>query len=129
MDQPPADAAQQNAATAARKAQLQLLGMAVRAGRVALGSDAALLAVSRGQAALLLLATDVGDNAGKKFRDKCSTYQIPLAVRFNRAELGHACGRAQVVAAAVTDPGFAAKLAHDAGEISGGVLFDKTSRV
>ncbi len=110
--------------------ELQVLGLAVRARRVALGSDAALLSISRGAAHLVYLASDAGDNAAKKFRDKCAFYQIPIVTSFTRAELGRACGRSQLIVAAVTDPGFAAELAHDAaGDISGGVLFDKTSRV
>jgi ribosomal protein L7Ae-like RNA K-turn-binding protein len=108
---------------------LQLLGLAVRARRVAFGSDAVLSSVVRKEAHLVFLASDAGENSAKKFRDKCAFYGIPIVIAFDRTALGRACGKENAVAIAVTDPGFAAKMGDFAGDISGGVLFDKTSRV
>lgn len=88
------------------------------------GTDAVLDAVSHEKAKLVFLAVDAGGNAAKKFRDKCSFYKVPVIALHDRVSLGNACGKSHVIAVAVTDPGFAAKLAQNAGDISGGVLFD-----
>lgn len=105
---------------ASRQAFLQTLGLAYRARAASAGSDAAMELVRKRRAGLVVLASDVGGNADKKFRDKCAFYHTPLVQVATRDELGRACGRGQSVVIAVTDPGFAAKLAGLAGEIFGG---------
>ncbi|GGI94506.1 hypothetical protein GCM10010885_00010 [Alicyclobacillus cellulosilyticus] len=105
------------------------LGLALRARRLAVGSDAVLAAVRSRKARLVVLAADAGERAKKQFRDKCAFYHIPLFEVLNRGDLGRAIGRSEVVAVAVTDPGFAAKLRELLGEIDGGEAFDKTPRV
>ncbi len=106
---------------------LQTLGLAQRAGRLRLGTDAVFAALATGEAALVVLAADAGQNVQKKIRDKCAFYDRPLLRLADRNALGSACGRSQTVAIAVNDPGFAAKLmAHAKGTSSGGVAFDET---
>lgn len=108
---------------------VQLLGLAVRARRVVLGSDAVLGKLASGSLKLLFLARDAGTNASKKFRDKCAFYNIPLIDSVSRDDLGRACGRSAMVVVAVTDPGFATKLKDLLGEYHGGEAFDETSSV
>jgi ribosomal protein L7Ae-like RNA K-turn-binding protein len=108
---------------------MQLLGLAVRARQVALGNEAAYSAIRNGTAHLVLLAADAGSNTDKKYRDKCAFYHTALNDSFSRDELGHACGRSQMVIVAITDPGFAAKLQTYFGETSGGEAFGETSGV
>ena len=108
---------------------LNFVGLAQRAGRVVLGTDACLQAIRTDEAKLVILTTDAGANATKKFRNKCAFYNIPLQVTFERRQLGAACGKAQAVVAAITDPGFAAKLERYCGEYGGGEAFGETSSV
>jgi ribosomal protein L7Ae-like RNA K-turn-binding protein len=102
------------------------LGLAMRAGALRLGSDATLQAIRTRRARLVLLASDAGPNTDKKFRDKCAFYHIPLIRALDRKQLGRACGRDEVVVAAVIHPGFAQALLKHAGNTHGGEVFDKT---
>jgi ribosomal protein L7Ae-like RNA K-turn-binding protein len=92
------------------------LGLAMRAGKVVSGDDTVLKAVRAGEAKLVLLATDAAANAQKKFRDKCSFYQIPLIEYGSRFELGSAVGKVDRVVLAVTEAGFAARIAQCHGK-------------
>ena len=113
----------------AKRKLLGLIGLAVGARKAVLGSDAVFAAISSQSAKVVFLATDAGGNTQKKIRDKCAFYHISLIERFERGELGKACGREHMVAVAVTDPGCAAKRAEYAGEYGGGDAFDETSSV
>jgi ribosomal protein L7Ae-like RNA K-turn-binding protein len=128
MDDPTADLPRGASTLAANelRAALGWLGLAVRAGRVRLGSDAVLAAIRGGQARLVLLASDAGGNVSKKFRDKCSFYRVPVVSGPNRRELGRACGRGAVVAVAVLDESFAVRLRQSLSAIYGGEAFDET---
>lgn len=108
---------------------LQLIGLAVRGRRAAVGSDAVFEAIRSRKAAAVFLAEDAGDNIHKKCRDKCAWYAISLVESFTRTQLGRACGRSNTVLIAVTDPGFAAAILKCIGEILGGEAFDETSGV
>lgn len=106
-----------------RKMLMQSLGMAKKAGCAVTGSDAVMKAIRNKQAKLVFLALDAGLNTGKKYHDKCAFYDISLYECLTADELGRAIGRAHSAVVAVTDPGFAAKMARRAGEINGGEAF------
>ncbi|CDN44357.1 Probable ribosomal protein YlxQ [Paenibacillus sp. P22] len=86
---------------------LSNLGMAMRAGKVITGDETVLKAVRQGKARLVLVAADASDNTKKKYRDKCSSYGVPLAEAFTRDSLGQALGKEERVIVAITDSGFA----------------------
>lgn len=104
---------------------LSHLGLAMRAGKVVTGNEAVLKAIRSGEAKLVILAADASDNTQKKFRDKCGTYDIPLAIVFHRDELGASIGKDQRVALAVTDKGFAEMISRGLGDTVGGGAIDK----
>jgi ribosomal protein L7Ae-like RNA K-turn-binding protein len=106
-----------------RRLLMQSLGLAKKAGCIIAGSDAVMNAIRSRQAKLVFLAEDAGTNTGKKYHDKCAFYGISLYDCLTADELGRAIGRAHSAVVAVTDPGFAAKMARRAGEISGGEAF------
>ena len=89
---------------------LSLLGMARRAGAVAIGEEAAAEAVQGHKARLILLAADAGDNTANRVRrlegDKLPVVQLPDG----KTELGGAVGFAGVAVVTVTDLGFAAAI-------------------
>jgi ribosomal protein L7Ae-like RNA K-turn-binding protein len=91
---------------------LSTLGMAMRAGKIITGDDTVMKAVRSGEAKLVVLATDAAPNAQKKYRDKCSYYQIPLVEYGSRFEIGSAIGKVDRVVLAVTDAGFAQRIAQ-----------------
>jgi len=86
---------------------LSRLGLAMRAGKLATGEEAALAAIRGGEAKLAVLAGDASEGTRKKVADKCESYGVPLLIGYDRYELGAAVGKAERVLLAVTDRGFA----------------------
>jgi len=81
----------------------QLLGLAMRAGKVLSGEEMVLQAVRSGKARLVLLASDASENTAKKVKDKCSYYGVSCITTGDRYQLGHAIGKVGRVTVAVTD--------------------------
>ncbi|MCS1351278.1 YlxQ family RNA-binding protein [Mechercharimyces sp. CAU 1602] len=88
----------------------QLLGLAMRAGKVVSGEENVIRAIRAGRAHLVCLSADASANTGKKLQDKSSYYEIPLITFPSRDELGEAIGKPSRVVVAITDPGFARAL-------------------
>ncbi len=87
-----------------------LLGLAMRAGKVVSGEDGVLDAIRSSNARLVIISLDASENTKKKILDKCSFYQIDWLEFGDRTRLGHAIGKWERVVLAVTDPGFAKKM-------------------
>ena len=75
------------------------LGLAMRARKVVMG-DAVLKSIQNGQACLVILADDCGENQRKKICDKCAFYDVPLMI-------DAAVGEYTRKAAVIIDQGFA----------------------
>jgi len=88
---------------------LQLLGLVRRAGKLVTGESFVLAAVRDGSAKLVLMASDTGKSSQKQFRDKTTSYDVPLNESFTKDQLSTAIGSARTVIA-ITDPGFVRKL-------------------
>lgn len=88
---------------------LQLLGLIRRAGKLVTGESFVMAAVRDGSAKLVLLANDAGKTSQKQFRDKTTSYDVPLNEDFTKDQLSTAIGSARTVLA-ITDPGFVRKL-------------------
>jgi ribosomal protein L7Ae-like RNA K-turn-binding protein len=84
----------------------QLIGLAMRAGKIVSGEEQVLREVRSGNAQIVILTFDAAKNSEKKIVDKCTTYKVPLLRYGTRQELGKAIGKAERVVIAVTDPGF-----------------------
>ncbi|MBR4039777.1 MAG: ribosomal L7Ae/L30e/S12e/Gadd45 family protein [Clostridia bacterium] len=83
-----------------RDALYSMLGIAMRAGVLTLGSDGVLGAIAAGKAALVLLDAGASDNTKKKFRDSCAYYGCEL-VETAQDRLGLAIGKPGRMCAAV----------------------------
>lgn len=110
-----------------KTADLRMLGLARRAGRVEIGEEAVGTAARAGKAALLLLASDASENTKKRAESFAFAAGAPLAhLDCGKTELGRALGLDGPAMAAVTDPGLAAavaaKLAAEDPERYGPVL-------
>ncbi len=90
-----------------------LLGLALRAGRLAVGEEPVGSASRSHKAYLLLLASDAADNTIRRAHHfaQSGTNTICLTVPMTKEALGGALGRASCAMLAVTDVGFAAALA------------------
>ena len=87
-----------------------LLGMAMKGRKAVSGEFATENAVRSGSAMLVIVAEDASDNTKKRFRDKCSYYKVPICTYGTKEELGHAMGKEQRSAVAVTGRGLARAL-------------------
>lgn len=88
-----------------RERLLGLLGLACRAGRLALGARAVAALVARGRRPLVILARD----AGAAQRDRLlrlSPVRRVVAGAVGREDLARALGRRELVVVAVADPSF-----------------------
>jgi len=95
-----------------RTADLRILGLARRAGKVEIGEEAVGKAARGGKVRLILLAADASQNAAKRAEGFGYTAAAPVILLVaSKAELGHALGLAGPAMAAVTDAGLAAALA------------------
>ncbi|GGK13429.1 putative ribosomal protein YlxQ [Caldalkalibacillus thermarum] len=87
-----------------------LLGLAMRAGKVISGEEQVLRTIRKQQACLVLVAADASDNTKKKIQDKVAYYKIPFLIAGDRYQLGRAIGKQERVLVAITDQGFANEL-------------------
>ena len=91
-----------------RENLLGLLGLMRRAGAIAPGEDQTADTVRAGKGRLLLLASDVSDNARRKAENLSAGRSVELVpLPFDRETLGAAIGLGSCSLAAVTDLGFA----------------------
>ena len=89
------------------------LGLALRAGRLAVGEEPVGTACRTHKARLLLLASDAADNTIRRALRFSQAGTIPcLTLSLNKEALGACLGRASCAMLAVTDAGFAAALAE-----------------
>lgn len=84
---------------------LGLLGLACRAGRLALGAHAVTAMVNEGRRPLVILARDAGAAQAQRLR-RLSPVRRLLADAVDRAELARALGRRELAVVAVADADF-----------------------
>ena len=84
-----------------------MIGMAMKAGKLASGEFATEKAVKTGLAALVIVSEAASENTKKKFRNMCEYYEVPVYFFGSKEELGHAIGKEFRASLAVLDPGLA----------------------
>ncbi|MBS4770174.1 ribosomal L7Ae/L30e/S12e/Gadd45 family protein [Carnobacteriaceae bacterium zg-ZUI240] len=94
--------------------QLNLFGLATRAGMLVSGEETVLSEVKKNKAKLVVIANDLSENTKKKMMDKCHYYKVDCIEQFTTIEMSQAIGKKRSILA-FTDNGFAnsfKKLAH-----------------
>lgn len=86
---------------------ISMLGLAERAGKLASGSFSCEKAVRDGKAFLVILSGDAKKNTVSSFTNMCAYRGIPMIRLGTTESLGHAIGKGDRSAIAVTDRGFA----------------------
>ena len=87
---------------------LRLLGIAYKAGRLAVGEEPVAAAVRAHHARVVLLAEDAADNSVRRAGHLAQGTGTPVtATPFSKAELGGAVGRSACAMLALTEPGLA----------------------
>lgn len=90
-----------------------LLGLALRAGRLAVGEEPVGTACRAHKGYLLLLASDAADNTIRRALHFCQAGNtISLTLPLTKEELGSGVGRSSCAMLAITDVGFAAAVAE-----------------
>lgn len=87
-----------------------MLGLAMRAGKLAVGEGKAEDAIRSGKTFLVILSTDASDNTEKKFLNMADNHGVNVVRPCDRNTLGGILGREFAVVIAVTDSGFAKQL-------------------
>lgn len=81
--------------------QLGVIGLAKRAGALAVGTNNVLDAVRKKTAKLVLVASDVSENTAKQLTDKCAFRSVDREIiQADMHELGHAVGKDHTAAVA-----------------------------
>lgn len=88
---------------------LNLLGLAMRAGKLITGEELTLKDIRVQKVQLVFVANDASENTQKKIKDKSLYYEVPCFACFTSAELSQAIGKNRMVVG-VKDPGFAKKM-------------------
>jgi ribosomal protein L7Ae-like RNA K-turn-binding protein len=88
-------------------AELGIVGLAQRAGKVAVGREAARTAILRHRCRVLLLAQDAPTRVRTRLAALAAESQIPIVEVVSKVALGERLGYPEVVAAAVCDQSFA----------------------
>ncbi len=96
---------------------LDLIGLARRAGQVAVGFEQARAWLREGRAAVLIAASDGAD--GGRGRLMALARELPLVALFTAAELGAALGRRPAVHVALARGSLARRLVHEARRLAG----------
>lgn len=102
------------AAEGSRREVLQLLGVALRAGRLVVGTEAVKDRAEAGELAAAVVAEDAGENARDRVCPLLERAGVTVWEVGSRSELGAALGRGPVVVAGLTDRGFADAVAKKA---------------
>ena len=72
---------------------LNLLGLARKAGKLALGYTATTLAIKKGLVPLVLMASDTAPNTREKMERLCHKYRVDIYYLVDHGELGRALGK------------------------------------
>ena len=88
-----------------------LLGLACRAGQIALGADIALQEIRSGKTALLLLDEGASEGTRKKLLDACAFRSVPVYT-LPEGEISRACGKDGRMAVAVRKGKLAGRMAE-----------------
>ncbi len=86
------------------------IGLARKAGKLALGESLTEQAVKRGKAELVLITQDASDNTKNKIETAVYGRNIPMLQFGSKEKLGHILGKTFFSAIAVTDKGFAERI-------------------
>ena len=94
-----------------------MLSLSAKAGKAVSGETSVEKAVRAGKAHIVIVSSDASDNTKKKFRNKCSFYEIPIYIYGTKESLAHAIGKDVRSSVAVTDRGLAGQIIKKLNEL------------
>lgn len=96
---------------------LQMLSLAMRAGKITSGEFMTEISVKEGSSYLVIVAQDASDNTKKKFTDMCSFYDVPIRIYADKDSLGHMIGKEFRASLSVNDKGLATEIMKRLAEV------------
>lgn len=98
-----------------------LIGLAMRAGQVAFGTDSCLEQINKRKAKLIFLANDASERTKKIFKEKCEEEHIQLCEEITIQDLSKCIGKENKAVIAIKDINFAKAMQKiiNGGEIIG----------
>jgi ribosomal protein L7Ae-like RNA K-turn-binding protein len=97
-------------ATERERRVLQLIGLARKAGRAAVGTQAVKEAAGRGELALVVVAVDATENARRRLSGLFREADLPVLHFGSRDALGRAVGRDEAVVVGIRDRGLGVRI-------------------
>lgn len=101
---------------------LGMLGLAVRAGKVAFGVFMTEKAINEGRAYLVIAAEDIGASNRRRIEGKCRESGVEIIFYSTKEALSRAAGKKDMPALAVCDEGFAGSIVKKYTEIRKDIL-------
>lgn len=95
---------------------LMLLGLAKRAGKVVVGTDAVISKLQGNQLKLIFVASDSSLSTIDKLEKKAFYYNVKVIKSFSSMELSHCLGTLHNKVIGITDEGFARKMINEFNE-------------
>lgn len=89
------------------RAALDMIGIARRAGRLSVGTEAVRRGLKAGGIALVVVARDAGENARGRVVPSAEDAAVPVVECGTRSVLGSSLGRGPTVTVGITDEGLA----------------------
>ena len=87
-----------------------MIGLCVKAGRAAFGSEQCAALVRSGKMPLVIVAEDASENTKKLIKDKCRSFETPWISFGTIASLAKCTGKGKVSVIGIRDSGFAAAI-------------------
>ncbi len=87
-----------------------MIGLCVKAGRMAFGSEACESLVRSGRMPLVIVAEDAAENTKKRMQDKCKSFGTKLIFFGTVSSLAQSTGKGKVSVLGVRDTGFASAI-------------------
>lgn len=98
------------------KRALAMLSLSAKAGKASSGSFMCEKCLQDASAKLIIIANDASDNTKKKFKDKCTYYDVPYIFFSEGISLGKYIGKQSRMVVAVIDQGIANQIINILGE-------------
>lgn len=83
-----------------------IIGLALRARKVSVGTDVTLTSLRNKKVLLIILATDASNTTKKKVYDKAKTYEVEVIEELTSFEISNALGKDDIKVIGITDRGF-----------------------
>ena len=102
-----------------RQKVLNLISLAMKAGKTVSGEFSTEKAVKKKKAYLVMVSKEASDNTKKMFTNMCTYYKVPICYFGKKDELGHAMGKEMRASLAVVDKSFAEAIVKQMNTIGG----------